>query len=122
MDYRAVPAVLFTYPQLAMVGETEEDIKRDVQTYRKSFAKNLSWPTYQRVGINDAAYKILIDAKNQILGAHILSDHAAGMINTIKQAMLHQTPVDELYRQTIVSPYPSRESDLSYMLKPLIDD
>ena len=122
MDYRAVPAVLFTYPQFAMVGQTEEDIKQDVETYRKSFAKNLSWPTYQRVGLEDAAYKILIDAKNQILGAHILSDHAAGMINTIKQAMLHHTTVDELYKQTIVSPYPTRESDLSYMLKPLIDD
>ena len=122
MDYRAVPAVLFTYPQFAMVGKTEEDTKQEVQSYRKSFAKNLSWPTYQRVGLKDAAYKILIDGKNQILGAHILSDHAAGMINTIKQAMLHQTTVDELYRQTIVSPYPTRESDLSYMLKPLLTD
>jgi glutathione reductase (NADPH) len=122
MDYRAAPAVLFTYPQFAMVGKTEEELKQDVQTYRKSFAKNLSWPTYQRVGLKDAAYKILIDGKNQILGAHILSDHAAGMINTIKQAMLHQTTVDELYRQTIVSPYPTRESDLSYMLKPLLTD
>ena len=122
MDYRAVPAVLFTYPQFAMVGKTEENIKQEVQAYRKSFAKNLSWPTYQRVGLKDAAYKILIDGKNQILGAHILSDHAAGMINTIKQAMLHQTTVDELYQQTIVSPYPTRESDLSYMLKALLTD
>jgi len=121
MDYRAVPAVLFTYPQLAMVGKTEEDIKQDNPAYRKSFAKNLSWPTYQRVGLKNAAYKILIDGKNQILGAHILSDHAAGLINTIKQAMLHQTTVDELYRQTIVSPYPTRISDLSYMLKPLLE-
>ena len=44
------------------------------------------------------------------------------MINTIKQAMLHQTTVDELYQQTIVSPYPTRESDLGYMLKPLLTD
>jgi len=122
MDYRAVPAILFTYPQFAMVGKTEEDLKQSEQTYRKSFAKNLSWPTYQRVGLEDAAYKILIDAKNKILGAHILSDHAAGMINTIKQAMLLETTVDELYRQTIVSPYPTRESDLGYMLKPLLTD
>ena len=122
MDYRAVPAVLFTYPQFAMVGKTEADLKQVKQTYRKSFAKNLSWPTYKRVGLKDAAYKILIDANDQILGAHIISDHAAGMINTIKQAMINETPVDELYLQTIVSPYPTRESDLSYMLKPLLSD
>jgi glutathione reductase (NADPH) len=122
MDYRAVPAVLFTYPQFAMIGKTEADLKQDKQMYRKSFAKNLSWPTYKRVGLKDAAYKILIDANDQILGAHMISDHAAGMINTIKQAMLSETPVNELYLQTIVSPYPTRESDMSYMLKPLLTD
>ncbi|MBT8364560.1 MAG: NAD(P)/FAD-dependent oxidoreductase [Deltaproteobacteria bacterium] len=120
MDYRAVPAILFTYPQFAMVGQTEAALIQDGQTYQKSFAKNLNWPTYQRVGLKDAAYKILTDANNQILGAHILSDHAAGLINTIKQAMLNETTADELYQQTIVSPYPTRESDLSYMLKPLL--
>ncbi len=122
MDYRAVPAILFTYPQLAMVGQTEAALKQDGQTYQKSFAKKLGWPTYQRVGLKYAAYKILTDADHQILGAHILSDHAAGLINTIKQAMLHRTTVDELFEQTIVSPYPTRESDLSYMLKPLLTD
>jgi len=120
MDYRSVPAILFTYPQFAMVGQTESALRQDGHAYQKSFAKNLSWPTYRRVGLKTAAYKILTDAKNQILGAHILSDHASGMINTLKQAMLNKTAVDELYRQTIVSPYPTRESDLSYMLKPLL--
>ena len=120
MDYRAVPAILFAYPQLAMVGQTEAALTQDQQSYQKSFAKNLGWPTYKRVGLKHAAYKVLVDAKNQILGAHILSDHASGLINTIKQAMLNGTTVNELYQQTLVSPYPTRESDLSYMLKPLL--
>ena len=120
MGYDTVPAILFTYPQLATVGLTEDALKRDGKTYHKSFAGNLSWPTYKRVGLKHAAYKILIDTNLNILGARILSDHAAGLINTIKQAMLNGTPVNELYQQTIVSPYPTRESDLSYMLKPLL--
>ena len=120
MDYGAVPAILFTYPQFGMIGKTEDSLKQDGQTYHKSFAKNLSWPTYKRVGLKHAAYKILTDANNLILGAHILSDQVSGLINTIKQAMLNKTTVDELYQQTIVSPYPTRESDLSYMLKPLL--
>ena len=122
MDYGAVPAILFTYPQLGMVGQTEDSLKQVGQNYHKSFAKNLSWPTYKRLGLKHAAYKILTDANNLILGAHILSDQASGVINTIKQAMLNRTTVDELYQQTIVSPYPTRESDLSYMLKPLLSD
>jgi glutathione reductase (NADPH) len=122
MDYRAVPAILFTYPQFGMVGQTEDALKQHGQTYQKSFAKNLSWPTYKRVGLKHAAYKILTDENNKILGAHILSDQTSGLINTIKQAMLSETTVDELYQQTIVSPYPTRESDLSYMLKPLLSN
>ena len=122
MEYGAVPAILFTYPQLGMVGQTEESLKQNGQTYHKSFAKNLSWPTYKRVGLEHAAYKILTDENNKILGAHILSDQVSGIINTIKQAMLNLTTVDKLYQQTIVSPYPTRESDLSYMLKPLLSD
>jgi glutathione reductase (NADPH) len=122
MDYAAVPAILFTYPQLGMVGQTEDSLKKDGQTYHKSFANNLSWPTYKRVGLKHAAYKILTDENNKILGAHILSDQVSGIINTIKQAMLNLTTVDKLYQQTIVSPYPTRESDLSYMLKPLLSD
>lgn len=118
-DYRAVPVVLFTYPQLAMIGKTEDALNRKGRKYHKSFAKNLNWPTYQRVGMQHAAYKILTDGKNQIVGAHFLSGNAAGLINTIRQAMLNNTPVDALYHQAIVSPYPSRESDLIYMLKPL---
>ncbi len=58
MDYRIVPAVLFTYPQYGMVGQTEADFKQAGKTYRRSFAKNLSWPTYKRVGLKHAAYKI----------------------------------------------------------------
>jgi glutathione reductase (NADPH) len=122
INYGAVPAILFTYPQLGMVGQTEDSLKQDGHTYHKSFAKNLSWPTYKRVGLKHAAYKILTDTNNLILGAHILSDQASGLINTVKQAMLNETTVEELYQQTIVSPYPTRESDLSYMLKPLLFD
>jgi len=120
MDYHTVPAVLFTCPQMAMVGQTEEDVKQEGKSYKKNFGKHLNWPTYRRVGLKHAAYKILTDAENKILGAHILSDQASGLINTIKQGMYNGTTVDELYRQTILSPYPTRESDLSYMLKPLL--
>ncbi len=56
-----------------------------------------------------------------IPGAHILSDYASGLINTLKDAMVNGTSADELYRQNIMSPYPTRESDLIYMLKPLLE-
>jgi glutathione reductase (NADPH) len=120
ISYEAVPAVLFTYPQYAMVGKTEAALQKDAIAYRKSFGKNLRWPTYQRIGLDHAAYKILVSMDGRILGAHFLSDNASGLVNAIRLAMINGITVDHLYRQSIMSPYPSRESDLIYMLKPLL--
>ncbi len=120
MDYTAVPSVLFTYPQYGMVGATEEALKEAGVVYKKSVGKNLTWPTYRRVGMKSAAYKVLADEKGKLLGAHVLSDNATGLINTCTLAMVNRIPVEALYRQSIMTPYPSRESDIIYMLKPLI--
>jgi glutathione reductase (NADPH) len=121
MDYTAVPSVLFTYPQYGMVGTTEEALKERGVAYRKSFGKNLTWPTYKRVGLKSAAYKLLADEDGKLLGAHVLSDSATGLISTCTLAMVNRISVDDLYRQSTMTPYPSRESDIIYMLKPLIE-
>lgn len=121
IDYSSVPAVLFTYPQLGMVGRTEEQLKEEKIKYWKSYDTQLSWPTYRRVGLKSAAYKILVDEDDHILGAHILSDNTTGLLNTFKQAMIDGTPVTNLHRNNIMSPYPSRESDILYMLDPFIE-
>ena len=121
MDYSTVPSILFTYPQYGMVGATEEALKAKGRPYIKSFGQHLTWPTYRRIGMTNAAYKILAGEDGILLGAHILSDNATGIISTVRLAMLNQIPAEALYRQSMMSPYPSRESDLPYMLKPLIN-
>lgn len=121
IDYQAVPATLFTYPQLGMVGKTEDELRREGLNYWKSFDKNLSWPTYRRIGMKHGAYKVLVDDDGKILGAHIIGDNTTGLINCFKQAMLDSMTVGELYGANIITPYPSRESDIIYMLESLLD-
>ncbi len=120
IDYTTVPAMLFTYPQYGMVGRTEKSLQKEGIPYRKSYAAKVQWPTYRRVGMKHAAYKLLAGEDGKLLGAHILSDNASGLIHVLKLAMINDITVDELHRQSIMSPYPSRESDLIYMLKPLL--
>ncbi|MCA1785718.1 MAG: FAD-dependent oxidoreductase, partial [Desulfobacteraceae bacterium] len=122
MDYRAVPSVLFTLPQYAMVGATEEALKSEGIRYSRAMATNLSWPTYRRTGMKHAAYKVLVDHNNRIAGAHIISDNAAGLINIFKQAMIHNQDAGQLYWEHVMTPYPTRESDITYMLKPFLKD
>jgi glutathione reductase (NADPH) len=122
VDYRQVPTILFTYPQYAMVGATEDALKEKGIRYYKSVDFNLTWPTYRRVGLQHAAYKVMVDEENRILGAHIISDNAAGLINIFKEAMRDRRSADDLYWQHVMTPYPSRESDILYMIKPFIED
>jgi glutathione reductase (NADPH) len=120
-DYSAVPSLLFTYPQYGMVGATERDLEKNGIVFKKSYAKELNWPTYQRIGMNHGAFKLLAGDNGLLLGAHILSDYAAGLINTLTLTMANRIPLETLYRQSTLTPYPTRESDLIYMLKPLIE-
>ena len=121
IDYSAAPALLFTYPQYGMIGQTEDALKEANVRYSKSFGKNLSWPTYRRVGMRHAAYKILVDENNRILGGHILSDYASGLLHTLRMAMVRGMTAAELHRYSIMTPYPTRESDLIYMLAPFLE-
>jgi glutathione reductase (NADPH) len=121
MDYTAVPSVLFSYPQYGMVGATENALNEKGVRFKKSCDKNLAWPTYKRVGLKTAAYKLLAAEDGKLLGAHILSDNAAGLISVCMLAMSNDMTVEQLYRQSITTPYPSHESDIIYMLKPLLD-
>ena len=122
VDYRNVPTILFSYPQYAMVGATEATLQDDGIRYYKNADFNLGWPTYRRVGMTQAAYKVMVDDDNRILGAHIISDNASGLINSFKQAMHDHRSVEDLYWEHVMTPYPSRESDIIYMLKPFFED
>ncbi len=121
MDYRPVPAVLFTYPQLGMVGKTEQALQKENTPYWKSADTGVNWPTYRRVGMQHAAYKILTDENGFVLGAHFLGDNTTGLVNTFKQAMIDHVPIKKIRDDHIMAPYPSRESDILYMLDSLID-
>lgn len=120
IEYYAVPAVLFTYPQLGMVGKTEDRLKEEQIPYRASFKTELDWATFRRIGMSHAAFKVLAGEDGRILGAHFLADHTSGVIDIFKQAMMDGLTADELYDRNILSPYPSRESDVVYMLRPLL--
>lgn len=121
VSYSAVPAVLFTYPQLGMVGKTEQELQEDGIKYWKTEDYNLSFPTYRRLGLRHCSYKILVDENNKILGAHFLSDNTTGLVYTFALAMRQGMSVDQLHENSILAPYPSRESDILYMLSPLLD-
>ncbi len=104
-DYRAIPWVTFTDPELAHVGLTEREATErfgsGVRVWRKDFADLDRAITDGQGGM----VKIVSDARGRILGGHILGPRAGSMIGEIALAMQHGLPVRAL--ANLVHAYPT---------------
>ncbi len=80
MHYHAVPACVFTFPEIASVGLSEEEAKSQGIEYRTGkfpFAANGKALT---LGETDGMVKVLADLDNVIIGVHIIGPHASDLI------------------------------------------
>ncbi|KAJ3268399.1 dihydrolipoamide dehydrogenase precursor [Terramyces sp. JEL0728] len=81
VNYDAIPSVIYTWPEAAWVGQTEEQVKQAGVEYKVGnfpFAANSRAKT---IDDKDGFVKIIADAKtDRILGAHIIGPGAGEMI------------------------------------------
>ena len=88
INYGAIPGVVYTAPEAASVGKTEEELKaegRDVRIGKFPFAAN---SRARAKGESDGFVKIIADAATDaVLGAHIIGPEAGTMIAEITLAM-----------------------------------
>jgi len=99
IDYNCVPSVIYTHPEVAWVGKTEEDLKSEGIAYsvgKFPFAAN------SRAKCNndtDGMVKILGDKKtDRLLGAHIIGPGAGEMINEAALAMEYGASCEDIAR------------------------
>ena len=94
----SAPSVVYTIPEVAMVGLTEEQAreKYDVRVGRFDFAAN---GRSMASGDNLGFVKVIADAKyGEILGVHIVGPTAAEMINQAAALMELEITVDEVVK------------------------
>lgn len=81
VNYDAIPGVIYTYPEVATVGKSEEQLKKEGVTYNKGvfpFSANSRARTIQDA---EGMVKILADkTTDKILGIHIIGANAGEMI------------------------------------------
>ncbi len=81
IDYDAIPAVVYTWPEVASVGKTEEELKAAGITYRTGKFPFTATPRARANGDTDGFVKILADsASDRVLGVHIIGPDAGTMI------------------------------------------
>lgn len=89
-DYTATPEVMFTNPEVATAGLSEDDcLKRDLPI-NKAVAPISIIARSNTADFRDGFVKIITDKKGVILGASIVAPHAAEMIHELALAVKHK--------------------------------
>ena len=99
VNYRLIPGVVYTWPEVASVGFTEEELKQEGKAYKVG-----SFP-YKALGRArasmdvDGLVKVLADKQtDEILGMHIIGARAADMIAECVVAMEYRASAEDIAR------------------------
>lgn len=105
MDYSAVPQCIYTFPEVAAVGITEEQaIQKGYPTKVSRFPVKANGKSLAE-GNRDGFIKMVTDDRGRILGTHIIAPHATEMITQCGLAMGLKTAAEDLSR--IIFPHPT---------------
>jgi dihydrolipoamide dehydrogenase len=81
VNYDAIPGVVYTHPEIASVGKTEDELKALNVPYRKGVFPYLANGRARALGAVEGRVKILAhQTTDRILGVHIIGAHAGDLI------------------------------------------
>jgi dihydrolipoamide dehydrogenase len=81
VDYDAIPAVIYTWPEVASVGRTEEELKAAAISYRIGKFPFTANPRARTNGYTEGFVKVLAESEtDRVLGVHIIGPDAGTLI------------------------------------------
>ena len=105
INYDAIPSVVYTHPEVAWVGRTEEELKSAGVEYRKGKFPFSANGRAKALNSTEGFVKILADAKtDKILGAHILGARAGEMIAELAVATEFHASSEDIARSSHAHP------------------
>ena len=88
VNYGVIPGVVYTWPEVASIGATEEMLKAEGRAYKVGKFPFLANGRARAMGATDGFVKILADTtSDEVLGAHIIGPDAGTLIAEIATAM-----------------------------------
>ncbi|AXI56168.1 dihydrolipoyl dehydrogenase [Sulfitobacter sp. JL08] len=88
VNYGVIPGVIYTHPEVANVGETEESLKEQGRAFKVGKFSFMGNARAKAVFAGDGFVKILADKEtDRILGAHIIGPAAGDLIHEVCVAM-----------------------------------
>ena len=88
VDYNLVPGIIYTSPEVAVIGKTEEELKAGGIAYNKGTFPLMANSRAKAISHTDGMVKILSDkSTDKILGAHMIGHEAGTVIHELSIAM-----------------------------------
>jgi dihydrolipoamide dehydrogenase len=105
VSYRAIPAIVYTDPEIASVGRTEDELKEDGTEYRKGAFFFMGNGRAKALGETAGKVKLLADAKtDRLLGAHIIGPRAGDLIAELAVAIEFGASAEDVARSVHAHP------------------
>ncbi|MFL5765345.1 MAG: dihydrolipoyl dehydrogenase [Bacteroidia bacterium] len=105
INYNLIPGVVYTWPEVAAVGFTEEQLKEQGKKYRSG---NFPFKASGRARASmdtDGFVKVLVDeTTDEILGVHMIGPRAADMIAEAVVAMEYRASAEDISRMSHAHP------------------
>ncbi len=99
IDHNLIPGVVYTWPEVATVGQTEEQLKTAGITYKTGNFPFKASGRARASGDLDGFVKVLTNANtDEILGVHIIGPRAADMIGEAVVAMEYRASAEDIAR------------------------
>jgi dihydrolipoamide dehydrogenase len=105
IDYNLIPGVVYTWPEVAAVGKTEEQLKVDGVAYKAGSFPFKALGRARAGGDTDGFVKILADAKtDEVLGVHMIGARCADLIAEAVTAMEFRASAEDISRMSHAHP------------------
>ncbi len=105
INYDAIPGVVYTWPEVASVGKTEEELKAAGVQYKTGKFPFTANARARAMTMTDGFVKILEDAATQkIVGCHIIGADAGHIIQEIVQAIEFGASAEDVFRTVHAHP------------------
>lgn len=99
IDYNLIPGVVYTWPEVANVGKTEEQLKDDGIAYNAGKFPFMANGRARAIGAMDGFVKILADKQtDKVLGAHIVGPNAGDLIQEVVNVMEFEGTAEDIAR------------------------
>ncbi len=99
VNYDVIPGVIYTSPEVATVGKTEEQLKDEKRSYKVGKFPFLANSRAKVNNETDGFVKILADSKtDKVLGVHIIGPHCGNMIAEMALAMEFGASAEDIAR------------------------